>query len=127
MKNGTKIFNDLNALIIDDEEDICYLLGSLLKQKQIRSDYANTIKDARDILETKHPELIFLDNHLPDGPGINFIEQIKLINPKAKIIVITAHDSPQDRNNAMKKGADFFIGKPFTQAIVRKVVEDLTA
>ena len=60
----------MKALIIDDEVDICYLLGGLLLNKNMHTDYANTIAEARLALEKNYPEIIFLDNHLPDGKGI---------------------------------------------------------
>ena len=117
--------HNLDALIIDDETDICYLLGSVLKNRHIQSKYVNTLKEAANILELSDPEVIFLDNHLPDGLGMNFIEYIKLHYPSAKIIMITAHDTDADRKKALQEGADYFIGKPFTRDIVYKAVDQV--
>ena len=66
-----------NAFIIDDETDICFLLSNVLKQKGIFSECAFNLKDGVNRLKGKNPEIIFLDNHLPDGLGLNFIKQIK--------------------------------------------------
>ena len=79
----------IDVLIIDDEVDICYLLGSLLSKKQLQSKYVNSLKDAASMLENNEPEIIFLDNHLPDGLGVNFISYIKRFHPLSKIIIIT--------------------------------------
>ena len=112
-----------NAFIIDDEMDICYLLSSVLKQKKIFTESANTLHEAEIALESKYPEIIFLDNYLPDGLGINFIQRIKKDHPLSKIIMVTAHDTQADRDKALEAGADYFMGKPFSREMVNKVVE----
>lgn len=119
--------NILKALIIDDETDICYLLSRLLKQKDLETSFVNSLSDADKALKKETPEIIFLDNHLPDGLGINYISYIKTNYPDTKIVMITAHDSSDDREKAMKNGADFFIGKPFTSDIIYRAVDDVSA
>ncbi len=116
----------MKVLIIDDETDICYLLSTLLKQKNLETAYVNTLSDATKALQEENPEIVFLDNHLPDGLGMNYIEYIKRNYPAAKIVMITAHDTTADRNKALGFGADYFIGKPFSRDIIYKTVEELT-
>lgn len=116
---------NLQVLIIDDETDICYLLGSLLRKRHIQSKYVNTLKDAANMLETTDPEIIFLDNHLPDGLGVNFIGYIKRFHPVTKIIMITAHDTVTDAKKAYKEGVDYFIGKPFSKESINTIMEKL--
>lgn len=117
--------NHIDVLIIDDEQDICFLLGSVLKNRNIVSKYVNSLKDAANILEQNEPEVIFLDNHLPDGLGVNFISFIKRFHPLSKIIMITAHDTITDKLKAYKEGVDFFIGKPFSRESVNSVMEKI--
>lgn len=115
----------LKVLIIDDEADICYLLSTLLKQKNIDTGFVNSLTDATIALQNESPEIIFLDNHLPDGLGINYLEHIKNHYPSSKIVMITAHDTPADRQKALNEGADFFIGKPFSRETIYKTIEQL--
>ncbi len=117
--------DNLKVLIIDDETDICYLLSTLLKQKNLETEYVNTLTDATMALKKDTPEIIFLDNHLPDGLGMNFIEHIKSHYPQTKIVMITAHDTAADRQKALREGADYFIGKPFTRDVIYKTVDQL--
>jgi len=112
-------------LIIDDEEDICYLLGSLLREQQLHTSCVNSLKEATVFLEKGFPDIIFLDNHLPDGKGLYFIQYIKLKSPSTKVVMITAFDTPDDRKKALQEGADEFIGKPFNRASVNKAVSML--
>jgi two-component system OmpR family response regulator len=105
--------------------DICYLLGSLLRKKQLQSKYVNSLKDAASILENNEPEIIFLDNHLPDGLGVNFISYIKRFHPLSKIIMITAHDTIADKQNAFKEGVDYFLSKPFSKETINSIMETM--
>jgi two-component system OmpR family response regulator len=115
----------LKALIVDDEMDVCYLLGSILKIKNLQASYVNSISEAKRALKEDHHSIIFLDNHLPDGFGVNFIKEIRKLDPHVKIVMITAHDTNNDRNNAYEQGVDQFIGKPFTSETILRVIETL--
>lgn len=113
------------ALIIDDEIDICYLLSSIIRSKNLEVSYVNSLAEATKVLGTIQPEMIFLDNHLPDGLGVDFIKQIKSTNPGTKIVMITAYDNYSERTKAFNNGADVFITKPFTREIIHQTVDKL--
>ena len=120
-----QVSQNLDALIIDDETDICFLLGNVLKKRDIKSKFVNTLREAANLLESNDPEIIFLDNHLPDGLGVNFIGFIKRFHPKTKIVMITAHDTIVDKQKAINEGVDYFIGKPFTKETVNIIMENI--
>jgi two-component system OmpR family response regulator len=113
------------VLIVEDELDICYLLSAILRKKHLKPSYATSLSEASKAIEVKNPDILFLDNHLPDGFGVNFISTIKRNCPQTKIIMITAYDTPEDRNKALEQGADFFIGKPFTGGVILQTVDTL--
>lgn len=117
--------NKPQALIIDDETDICYLLKGILKYKNIDASYAATIAEGEQFLQKNDPAVIFLDNHLPDGFGIDHIRHFKQVYPFSKIVMITAHDTFSDREKAYREGVDFFIGKPFTRDIIIKTLDKI--
>lgn len=121
-----KTCSKLKALIIDDEVDICFLLSGLLKCKNFEADYVTSLKEAENFLQkdTAAPPVIFLDNHLPDGLGVDYISQLKKVYPSAKIVMITAHDTSADRKKAYENGADYFIGKPFTRDMIFQTIEN---
>jgi len=121
----TVMANKLKALIVDDEIDVCYLLTAILNCKNLQASYVNSIHEAKRVLREDNPSIVFLDNHLPDGFGIGFINEIKKINPSVKIVMITAYDTSADRDTAYRQGVDYFIGKPFTSEIIFKTVEEL--
>lgn len=117
----------LDALIIDDELDICFLLKSILKKRDLDVNYVNRLEDAKVALEVNKPPIIFLDNHLPDGLGVDFISYVKKNYPSTKIVMITAHDTQEDRNKAVQNGVDMFLGKPFTKDSITSALEMLSA
>ena len=118
-----KMENKIKALIVDDEKDICYLLGGMLEFKNLYAKFVYSISDARKALELEQPAVIFLDNHLPDGSGMNFIEEIRLKYPAIKIIMISAYDTTADKKRAMGEGVNQFIGKPFTKDMIFETLE----
>lgn len=107
------------ALIVDDETDICYLLSTILKQKNIQTVFAGSLAEADRMLQSSNFfYYVFLDNHLPDGLGINQIKRWKEKFPLIHLIMITAHDSYEERKKASNDGADDFISKPFSKDVI---------
>ncbi|MEO5783671.1 MAG: response regulator, partial [Ginsengibacter sp.] len=102
--------NDIEALIVEDEIDICFLLTGILRKKNLQTAYVNNLHDAKSMLNKEQPSILFLDNNLPDGHGVDYIQGIKISHPLMRIIMITADDTLANKNKALKAGADFFIG-----------------
>ena len=115
----------VKALIVDDEKDICYLLTHILRQRNIQTRQANTLFEAEEIIDKEAQTVIFLDNHLPDGLGINNIKLLKTKSPETKIVMITAQDNPSDRSKARAEGVDYFIGKPFTKELIFSTIDKI--
>lgn len=111
-----------HALIVDDEQDTCFLLKGILQQQNYIAGFVHSLADAKTALSSQQPDVIFLDNHLKDGHGIEFIPYISETCPAAKIIVITAFDTEHDKQNAFIKGADFFMGKPFNRNTIAQTL-----
>jgi two-component system, OmpR family, response regulator len=117
--------NTLKALIIDDEIDICYLLSGILKNRNVQTTYVTSLSEATIALRKQAPSVVFIDNYLPDGRGTDFISHIKLVRPNTKIIMITAHDTMEDRSKAFKMDADHFISKPFSKDTINKIIQEI--
>ncbi|HEY4206045.1 MAG TPA: response regulator, partial [Puia sp.] len=113
------------VLIVDDELDICYLLSGMLKQRSFRTAFVNCISDAVTALQSEAPALLFLDNHLPDGFGLDFIPYVKKNYPGVKIVMITAHDGAADRKKAYSGGVDLFIAKPLNRKMIYDAIDKL--
>ena len=101
-----------HALIIDDDPDLCLLLKDILNDTIPVVKFAHSIESGEQLLNDLHPDIIFLDNNLPDGQGVNYIKEIKSISSNAFLVIITAAD--HSREQAISYGADVFIEKPLT-------------
>ena len=120
-----KHINNMEALIVEDEIDICFLLTGILRKKNLRTTYVNSMHEAMEQLSYKNPSILFLDNNLPDGYGVDFINEIKENHPLIRIIMITADDTYLNKNKAIRAGADYFIGKPFTRDMINKILDSV--
>lgn len=112
-------------LIIEDEADICLLLNIMLKNEDIDLEHVNSISKAKAFLETEQPALILLDNKLPDGLGIDFIDFLKRNYPGIKIIMISGFLAGAVKDIALNNGADIYIEKPFTREKIFSSVQEL--
>lgn len=109
------------VLIVEDEGDMCLLLNILLNGKELELDHVKTILGAEEYLKQSQPDVVILDNKLPDGYGIDFISYIKQNYPDLKIIMISGFDaSAQDV--ALENGANVFLEKPFTRDQLYKAI-----
>ena len=104
-----------NILIIDDEKDLCQLLGDALSSHDYNVKFAHTKKNALSSLKEQTPDMVFCDLKLPDGDGMKILSKIKKISPGTIVNIITAYGSDETRDEAKRLGAYSFIDKPFSE------------
>jgi DNA-binding NtrC family response regulator len=100
-------------LIVDDEEDLCLLLKIYFTRKKYEVNIANTLQDGLKQLENWHPDVLFLDNNLPDGLGWEKAPELLDHYPELVIHLISAFHPkiPQHK----EKDRLHVIEKPFSQ------------
>lgn len=77
-------------LIIDDEIDLCILLREYFVRKKYEVTVAHTLNDGKVLLNKEHPNILFLDNNLPDGTGWGNAPFIAADYPGMYIVLISA-------------------------------------
>lgn len=112
MKRSTRV------LIIDDDQDLCFLLKNILTTKVEEVEIASTLERGKELLTKEQPDVVFLDNNLPDGQGVTYISHFKSLAPEAKIILISA--MPNAKDKALAHGADAFVEKPIVLATLNQ-------
>jgi DNA-binding response OmpR family regulator len=112
-----------NALIVEDELDLCRLLSLQLKSLGISNEYVNTVKDAKLKIQDNRYDLMFLDLNLTDGSGFEVLSLVNDTKKDLNVIVVSAYDV--ERKKALDQGADFFIAKPFTKKTIERVVQSI--
>ena len=77
-----------NIMIIDDEVDLCLLMKNYLIHKHFVVHYALTLKEGMDMIEAVKPDILFLDNNLPDGIGWKKAREILDHYPKISLYLM---------------------------------------
>ena len=103
------------VLIVDDENDICFLISEILSDEGFTCQTASNSYDALNKFNAFNPDLIILDVWLGNSEfdGIELLSKFKDLNPLIPIIIISGHGTVDMAVNAIKKGAYDFIEKPF--------------
>ena len=113
-----------NILIIDDEKDLCQLLGDALSSYDYNVKFVHTKKTALSSLKEQTPDMVFCDLKLSDGDGMKILSKIKSISPGTIVNIISAYGSDEAREEAKRLGAYSFIDKPFSEEdILRNIRE----
>ncbi len=89
----SSIMNMKKILIIDDEVDFCMLLKFYLTKKNCDVCISHNLHDGLELIENNHPDIIILDNNLPDGLGWPAAAQILAIDPAVHLFLISANKS----------------------------------
>lgn len=84
-------------LLIEDEVIIQSLCRRLLAKSDCELIVAGTLGEAREKMERAAIDLLITDLKLPDGDGVQIIEELRVKYPKTKAMVITGSPSPESR------------------------------
>lgn len=105
----------MRILMVEDAEDLAEGVIAHLARSGIVCDLAPSIADARDYRAVQRYEAIILDINLPDGSGLSFLREMRAAADRTPVLMLTALSSVDDRVEALDKGADDYLGKPFNQ------------
>ena len=109
------------VLIVEDEGDMCLLMNIILDDEDMQLEHVKNLTAAAAYLQHEKPDVVLLDNKLPDGFGVDFLKVVKKLSPQAKVIMITGFD-PSAGDVALENGADMFLTKPFTKEQLKSAV-----
>jgi two-component system, OmpR family, response regulator len=107
------------VLIIDDEMDSCLIWTSFLSQLKFTVYTAQTLKEGMRLIDVVRPEIIFLDNNLPDGLGWEQVDVIKSKLPGCKINLVSAYHFDETR---WSHSDVRIIEKPITLSSVKRLL-----
>ena len=104
----------VDVLIIEDESELARLHAELIqKHPRMRlTGMAASLSQARQMLNSQPPQLILLDNYLPDGKGVTLMTDPILAEANCSVIFITAASDMETCSQAIRNGAFDYILKP---------------
>jgi DNA-binding NtrC family response regulator len=113
-------------LIVDDDEDIRKVLTTILEDEGYTVESVGTAKKAIAKTGKKFYNLALIDIRLPDMEGIELLTRMKDTTPKMRKVIITGYPTLQNAVDAVNRGADAYIIKPFdVKKALRTIKEEL--
>ncbi|PKR81723.1 hypothetical protein CW751_04130 [Brumimicrobium salinarum] len=114
-------------LIVDDEKDIRDLYCSIIDRHFDLEIYtATSLMQVKSVLESLVPDYVLLDLNLHDGEGFDLIPVLFKVNPKIKILIISAFSHCKEKQRAVELGAVGLLAKPFETSVFTEHLQMMT-
>lgn len=107
-----------NVLIIEDDVTLGKGIQLALQSDSMKIEVCHGLAEAQKAMKETEFQLLILDVNLPDGNGVEFLSQIRQ-NNAVPVILLTANDMETDIVTGLESGADDYITKPFSLAVLR--------
>jgi two-component system, NtrC family, nitrogen regulation response regulator GlnG len=114
--------NTKKILIVDDEENIRRIFKKGLEKKNYTVHTAPNAEDALQKIKSQKYFLVFSDIFMGGMSGLTLLKEVKKINPRVKVVVMTAQDTMNNTIEAMQIGAYDYISKPFDFEVIYTLV-----
>lgn len=111
-------------LAVDDEQGILDLFKKALGKEGYEVVAALSGQEAIKIFKAGKPNLIILDIKMPSMDGIETLRQIKKMDGKVKVLMLTAYGTLDSAKEALKLGAHDYITKPFKLDYIKEVIKE---
>ncbi|WP_419918603.1 response regulator transcription factor [Candidatus Poriferisocius sp.] len=108
--------SELSVLVVDDEENIRFIVKSALEMAGFEVAIAETGAEAIELVNSFQPQVIVLDVMLPDVDGFTLLRRIRDRGSKAPVVFLTARDGTEDRVRGLTTGGADYVVKPFAVA-----------
>lgn len=119
------VSNTPRILVVDDEESMCNFMEIMLKKEGYTVSTAQSGRDAVELITAEPPDLVISDIMMPEMSGIELLTEVKKRRSDLHFIVMTAYASVDSAVEALKKGADDYITKPFKIDEIKQVIKTL--
>ncbi|MGB9671544.1 MAG: response regulator [Candidatus Bathyarchaeales archaeon] len=111
-------------LIVDDDENIRKVLTTILEDEGYVIEAVENGKRAIEKTKKSFYNLVLIDIRLPDMEGTELLTKMKHAVPKTRKIIITGYPTLQNAIEAVNKGADAYVLKPFDMDSVLQTIRD---
>ena len=101
------------VLVVDDEENIAYLVSSALRLAELDVATAAPARRRSPTCTPAYPDLVVLDVMLPDLDGFEVLRRLRAKGVEAPVLFLTARTDTADRVRGLTAGGDDYIVKPF--------------
>ncbi len=114
---------NINILIVDDDKTSNEILGAILKDEGYKIICVETIARAKEEATANLYHLALIDIRLSDGSGWELLKEIKKINEKIIVIILSGIVATKNSDKAINEGAFAFMQKPFDVDELKVVIK----
>jgi len=108
-----RAFKAKNVLLVDDEEDLGWILRKIVRDAGHRLIFASTLKEGIEkFKKSKNLDIAIIDLRLENESGLIFVKKAKMINDKVEFVMISAFGTPNIKDKARRLGVRHFLDKP---------------
>ena len=110
-------------LLIDDSDTYIWNLRKYLQRRGYPVKTASTLNEARAAIQEEMPLVVCCDLDLPDGSGMDFLDEVRITDKKLPFILVSCHDKDDYEQEAMRRGATLCMDKMKGPLLQDKLVE----
>lgn len=114
-----------DVLVVDDDVATCAGMADVLESWGFEPRTAGSLSAARSEIEDRLPDLVILDLQLPDGSGIELLEELRRDVADLPVVMLTGHATVDTAVEALKKGAEDFATKPVDLVRLKVSIETI--
>lgn len=103
-------------LVVEDDNDASAEVKALLTANRMTVEVVRTVSRARDFLSVGEYDLIILDWNLPDGKGVDLLNEIRASGCHSRVLILTGRGGLNDKLDGFAAGADDYLVKPYFAA-----------
>ncbi|NCO01737.1 MAG: response regulator transcription factor [Epsilonproteobacteria bacterium] len=104
----------MDILIVEDNELTAKQLFMMLKSEKYDCDVASGYREAQDYIDKNNYSLILLDWNLGDGDGLVLLKEIREMEIKTPVLMLSANSEIDSRVAVLDSGADDYLCKPYS-------------
>ena len=108
-----------HILLLEDDAALGQGIRYALENDGVQVELCTALAQAQDILPGRDFDLLILDVNLPDGSGLDLLRDVRRRHSRVPVILLTANDLETDIVVGLESGADDYITKPFSLAVLR--------
>jgi DNA-binding response OmpR family regulator len=101
-------------LIIEDDKKLASALVAGIEAEGYQVSWASSAEEGFFQIHSQQPDLLLLDVTLPQRNGLDLLRQIRQERIDVRVLMLTSHNTVEDRVEGLKTGADDYLGKPFS-------------
>jgi FixJ family two-component response regulator len=108
--------------VVDDEESVRKALKRLLRAAGLEAEGYASGQAFLDDAAGRRPDCVLLDLHMPSMSGQQLLAHIRTMAGRPPVVVITAHDTPETREECLAAGASAYLRKPLDDRLLLNAI-----